>query len=155
MSHLSSILWPEEQVARLKELIAERLTSGQIAKVLQTTRNAVIGKIHRMGLALISDEAAKAHSRPAMPRTLRRIAPTKFVVVNGQKQEERPMEPRKPKPDEPMLKLSLFDLEEHNCRWPLEERGEYDLRLFCGRDASGSSSYCAQHRRQSKGIWRR
>lgn len=145
MSHLSSILWPEEQVARLKELIAERLTSGQIAKVLQTTRNAVIGKIHRLGLILISDEARKVR-RPSAARK----APTKFVVTNGQ---EIPMEPSKPKPAEPMRKLSLFELEESSCRFPLEDRGEYDIRLFCGREVAKSSSYCAQHHRKTH-YWR-
>ena len=43
------------------------------------------------------------------------------------------------------LKIGLLDLEDHHCRYPLDEKGKDGLELFCGHSVEENVSYCAGH----------
>lgn len=135
--------WSDAAVETLKALWAdERLTAAVIARRLGVSRNAVLGKIHRLGLSNrgAGRKVARAH-RPAS----RRRPP---------RQAARPRaKPPQPGPDPaaraavevgPGLVPHLEDIPAHGCHWPIGDPAAEDFR-FCGRRAV-TAPYCEAHR---------
>lgn len=116
--------WTDERIELLKTYWRQGLSASQIADNLGgITRNAVIGKAHRLGL--------KARPSPVKP------AP---AVA---KPEPKP-KPVKEKP----RRVTLLDLTERMCKWPLGHPGEADFH-FCGERAEPGQPYCADHCRRA------
>lgn len=112
--------WTDDRIARLKELWKKGLSASQIAGELGgVTRNAVIGKAHRLGL----------QSRPS---------PVKGDASRAKK--PAPAAPRKPE----KKRVTLLDLTDRMCKWPIGHPGEPDFH-FCGRPAAPGMPYCAEH----------
>jgi GcrA cell cycle regulator len=114
--------WSEDRIAKLRELWDKGLSASQIAgKLLEgVTRNAVIGKAHRLGLK----------SRPS-------------PVKSG------PSKPKKTTPKPKIKKednktVSLLELNERVCKWPVGHPGEDDFH-FCGRESQSGLPYCQEH----------
>ena len=122
------MMWTTEHIAALRSSWAIGLSSAQIAKALGVTRNAVIGKAWRLGLAdrRVMRKARKPrpeHRRVAKPRPAPAPAPCKSVC--------RP----------------LFDLADDQCRWVVDTE-EF---LFCGAPIAGERRpYCARHMQESR-----
>lgn len=146
MGHKGLVMgWSEERVALLRKLWTEGLSASQIAKQLGgVTRNAVIGKVHRLGLAgrATPSRPAKRPVRAARPRIMSpsapRLRPTSHlptVVI----------------PDLEPLKLedgkaaSVLTLNESMCKFPIGDPTD-DNFAFCGR-ASSCGPYCQDHAR--------
>lgn len=135
--------WNEERVSLLRKLWAEGLSASQIAKQLGgVTRNAVIGKVHRLGLAgrATPSRPAKRPVRAARPRIVGPSAPrlrppssVPHVVI----------------PDLEPLRLedgktaSVLTLNESMCKYPIGDPTDPDF-AFCGR-ASSCGPYCQDH----------
>jgi len=122
---LQIMAWTDERVAKLQELWDKGLSASQIAKELAdgVTRNAVIGKAHRMGLA----------SRPSP------------VKADPQKKTKKPAEKKAVvKSKAPTGKVSLLDLTERMCKWPIGHPGDADFH-FCGKPSMPTFPYCAEH----------
>jgi GcrA cell cycle regulator len=132
--------WTDERVEQLKRLWTEGLSASQIARVLgEVTRNAVIGKVHRLGL---SGRASPARiERPRYPKPQRRmvkaIMPEPIII------EEEP----EPEP-EPGEWTTVLTLKERMCKWPIGNPGDNNFR-FCGRKAGEGASYCMEHSRKA------
>ena len=134
--------WTEEKTEELKKLWAEGHTASQISKMLGEgiSRNAVIGKSHRLGLQgraqsrMIS--APKINNRsfnenaPSSERRQRRPRGLKAIVI------EKDFEPENPIP--------LEKLTDKTCRWPIGHPDEKDF-YFCGRNPMESRVYCKLH----------
>ncbi|MEM1021747.1 MAG: GcrA family cell cycle regulator [Sphingomonadales bacterium] len=111
--------WTDERIEALRKLWDEGLSASQIAEKLGegVTRNAVIGKAHRLGLksrpSPVKSEAAAAKPKPK--------APTK---ASG--------------------KVSLLDLTERICKWPIGHPTDDDFH-FCGKPAKPGFPYCDEH----------
>lgn len=148
--------WTDERIALLKKMWKEGKSAADIAKTLGkgVTRNAVIGKAHRMGLsgrpspikkpAPVKKEAPKKSEAAAKP--LKKAAP---VVVSGVKNNPllREMaEPRKMEKEAipPGGGVALFDLTERMCKWPIGDPREDDF-TFCGRGIRAGTPYCHDH----------
>ena len=127
--------WTEERVEQLTKLWAEGLSASQIARTLgDVTRNAVIGKIHRLGL---SGRATPARSeRPRMAP--RRKAAAKPVLVEPELIEEALLADGE--------YATVMTLTEHMCKWPIGHPGSSEFH-FCGRKTDISSPYCEAHAR--------
>jgi GcrA cell cycle regulator len=136
--------WTAERVEQLRSYVNAGLTCSQIALEIGVTRNAVIGKIHRLGLSHGSPAAAPALRRlphvrsPRMTqrrilRALfdepRRLAEAPVIEVAAVESAER---------------CSLLELAHGKCRWPINHPGEQDF-AFCGNDAAAGMSYCSGH----------
>jgi GcrA cell cycle regulator len=155
--------WTEDRVETLKKLWTEGLSASQIAKHLGgVTRNAVIGKVHRLGLA-----GRAAPSRPikrisvpiARPRpTLsdQAVAAAKAARVVDKAREEasidtaepappivKPVKPR-PRPTRDGEIIGVLQLGAHMCKWPIGDPGDVDFG-FCGSHCDGSAVYCEEH----------
>lgn len=127
--------WNFERIERLKDLCRGRFSASWIAKQLGgVSRNAVIGKMHRLGL--VSRVPNKGRPKSAEERKKRRqvfVRPPAPVI----QPEPVKIEPRvSPEP----LHLVLNELQPHHCRWPYGNENY----TFCGHQR-GESSYCAYH----------
>jgi GcrA cell cycle regulator len=155
--------WTDERVDILKKLWAEGLSASQIANRLGgVTRNAVIGKVHRLGL---SGRTTTTRTTPSRPR--RRAAPKQAVRSGGGGGARRTQgnlalkayyeaDPdaeveRAPAPVHELVipvdeRASILTLKESTCRWPIGDPGDNDFH-FCGRHSDPSTPYCEFHSR--------
>ena len=131
--------WNEEKVAKLKELWGKGNTASQIAEIIGgLSRNAVIGKAHRLNLsAKIKTRAATSNknfenSQEQIDNKLKRGRKSKFksLII------EKDFEPENPK--------QLEELDENSCKWPLGHPDEKNF-YFCGRSSLKDFSYCKLH----------
>jgi len=130
--------WTPDRVSKLKELWGKGNTASQIAEIIgDVTRNAVIGKAHRLNLATKS-----------IPKNSNSREQTKFKDSTNKNEKqtrrsrfksliiEKDFEPENPK--------TLEQLEDGICKWPIghpDEEGFY----FCGRHSIRGFSYCKLH----------
>ena len=131
--------WTSEKVEKLKELWSKGHTASQIAEILGgTTRNAVIGKAHRLKLAarasskgskVLKKETSNVHQDKS-EKYVTRKAKFKSLLL------DKNFEPENPK--------SLEQLDDKNCRWPIGHPNEKNF-YFCGRTPVEGFSYCKLH----------
>ena len=132
--------WTPEKEKKLKELWNKGHSGSQIANLLgdNTTRNAVIGKAHRLNLparSVSTRSTPKASSeKNNIPEhktpKLGRKAKFKALLLDKNFEAENP--------------TTLEDLKDENCRWPLGEKMDPAI-LFCGRESIGKFPYCRLH----------
>jgi GcrA cell cycle regulator len=131
--------WTEERIATLESLWRSGASAREIATSLGgVTRNAVIGKAHRLGLAGVGPGEA--------PRTRQYVRPPrKPSAAPKRDRPARDAAPRRPvaEPDAATV-VRLTNLGPHMCRWPIGDPAGHDFG-FCGRSATGV--YCAGHTR--------
>ena len=152
--------WTDERVELLRQLWLDGKSASQISTQLGhgVTRNAVIGKVHRLGLAgrakAPSSAAAspRAASAPRMsPRPASSGARTMVRGANALALSAEPALDMRPVFQEddivvPMsLRVTIVDLKEAMCRWPLGDPTSSEFR-YCGSPAA-SGPYCAHHGR--------
>ncbi|MFN0023902.1 MAG: GcrA family cell cycle regulator [Parvularculaceae bacterium] len=135
--------WNDERVELLKKFWSEGLSASQIAsKMGGVTRNAVIGKVHRLGL---SGRAAPAKpQRGCEPgRAMRGPAPQEFAAA--------PIESILDEPEfvAPVILSSgdmttVATLKGNMCKWPIGDPAKDDFH-FCGQSAPTGKPYCAYH----------
>jgi GcrA cell cycle regulator len=151
--------WTDERVELLKKLWADGLSASQIASELgNVTRNAVIGKVHRLGLSgRAKDKAAPA--APQRPRKAARapsapapIAPQPHSNVLSTAIPLQPvMEESQVLPEDDMAvptseRVTIMDLRESMCRWPMGDPTKPEFR-FCGARSITGLPYCTHHAR--------
>tara|TARA_Y100000817_G_C16833044_1_gene534399 strand:+ start:1155 stop:1652 length:498 start_codon:yes stop_codon:yes gene_type:complete len=130
--------WTEEREKKLKELWGKGHTASQIAEILgDTTRNAVIGKAHRLKLAA---RASAKHSSTTKKQTdggvnkqekyISRKSKFKSLLLDKNFEAENPKK--------------LEELGDKNCRWPIGHPDEENF-YFCGRAPIEGFSYCKLH----------
>ena len=132
--------WTEEKVAKLKELWGKGNTASQIAEIIGgISRNAVIGKAHRLNLsAKIKTRSAASNENfnnsveKKNNKFLNKGRRSKFKSLLIDKD----FEPENPK--------QLEELDENSCKWPIGHPDENDF-YFCGRTSLKDFSYCKLH----------
>ena len=146
--------WTDERVEQLKKLWSEGLSASQIAAELGgVTRNAVIGKVHRLGLS------GRAKARAAAPRQRKQRAPGHvFRAMRPATRGNTALAPALPAYElepEPELveniiplgqRCTILDLTDSKCRWPIGDPGQPDF-FFCGGKTVGTLPYCGYHAR--------
>ena len=131
--------WTDEKVAKLKELWGNGKTASQIAEIIGgISRNAVIGKAHRLNLS------AKIKTRTATSnQNFENSLNEKNVKIKRNRKSkfksliiEKDFEPENPK--------QLEELDENSCKWPIGHPNEKSF-YFCGRSSLKDFSYCKLH----------
>ncbi len=167
------VSWTDDRVEMLKKLWAEGLSASQIAaKLGGVSRNAVIGKVHRLklsGRAKSPKSAAPKTKRTAAPRSAASGATggrggggygaggrtggsmTHAIGATALKQDHQlaPLSAPVQRPMEDVVvpipkRLPLTELNEHTCKWPYGDplAGEF---YFCGHNSDEKSPYCKYH----------
>tara|TARA_Y100001980_G_C14401964_1_gene197966 strand:- start:256 stop:750 length:495 start_codon:yes stop_codon:yes gene_type:complete len=131
--------WTEEKVAKLKELWGKGSTASQIAEIIGgISRNAVIGKAHRLNLSA-KIKTRTATSNEKFENTIEeknikskkgRRSKFKSLII------DKDFEPENPK--------QLEELDESCCKWPIGHPDEKSF-YFCGRTSLKDFSYCKLH----------
>ena len=130
--------WTSEKVEKLKELWSKGHTASQIAEMLgDTTRNAVIGKAHRLNLEARAASKKSSQSSTTGNRPSRRgSTPTSRKAKFQSILLDKNFEPENPK--------SLEELTDQTCKWPIGHPNEEKF-YFCGRKPEGEFPYCKLH----------
>ncbi|MDT2084144.1 MAG: GcrA family cell cycle regulator [Planktomarina sp.] len=165
--------WTDERVEVLKKMWGEGQSASIIAKALGgVTRNAVIGKVHRLGLsnrvtstsskqAANSKAATKAKPavKPASPKTLDRAATVRItppavrkIIPAGQPLPPQPsaneISPealaKVSEVEKTAKRISLMELTEKTCKWPVGDPATDDF-WFCGLGVKVGKPYCEAH----------
>jgi GcrA cell cycle regulator len=147
-----STVWTPERDEALRRLHAEGLSASQIAIELDCglTRNAVIGRTHRLGLS------RAARPKPEKTRPRPRQAGGDYTIAGriNRKLKQDPMRPPAPPVESPAelpaeavprrqqrRPKQFFELKESDCRYPYGEQSF----LFCAAEALPNRSYCGEH----------
>ncbi|TMJ34916.1 MAG: GcrA cell cycle regulator [Alphaproteobacteria bacterium] len=146
--------WTDERVEVLARLWAEGHSASQIAAELGgITRNAVIGKVHRLGLAGRAKSPTSSAPRPRKPRGSSHMLRVSRPAMRGNTAlahaYDLEMEPQAELVDNVIplgQRRSLLELTEETCRWPIGDPGAPDF-FFCGGASITSLPYCAYHSR--------
>jgi len=141
--------WTAERIDQLKSFVGAGLTCSQIAAEIGVTRNAVIGKIHRLGLGPGRSEGS-ASGRPCPPRLRRpRLQTQRALLRLIADAPSIAGDAALPTASiESTQRCSLLELAQGQCRWPLSDPGTADF-AFCGNAAATGFSYCAGHARMA------
>jgi GcrA cell cycle regulator len=138
--------WTDDRLQRLKTLWAEGQSASAIADRLgHTTRNAVVGKVHRLGLAgRPNTQRPRQPRRSTAPRRPRRRAisvsrPGHAAIVEGNVASV--LAKLGPAPERP---VTVQTLTANTCRWPEGDPGTAGFH-FCGRKAASPGPYCGPH----------
>tara|TARA_Y100000590_G_scaffold364139_1_gene422297 strand:+ start:53844 stop:54332 length:489 start_codon:yes stop_codon:yes gene_type:complete len=145
--------WTDEKVELLRKLWSEGLSASQIAnKIGDVTRNAVIGKVHRLGL----EGRAKPLSRKSvtvgqLDANVISVSYSGNLAFKGTPEDNFPHNKNDIinnqenqlyiAPDE---KVTILNLTENNCKWPIGDPRDDDFH-FCGHAPSNGSPYCEDH----------
>jgi len=140
LSQMTQANWSDERVEQLKSLWTEGLSASQIARALGgVTRNAVIGKVHRLGLA---GRASPARAdRPRLP-SAPKASTLRNAVVAAPVVEEDPLQL------EDGNFATVLTISDRMCRWPIGDPAATEFH-FCGRGPKAGSPYCEAHARKA------
>jgi GcrA cell cycle regulator len=148
--------WTDERVEQLKKLWADGLSASQIAaQIGGVTRNAVIGKVHRLGLSGRNKTTAPQPQRvrkPARPPSVTFTAPAVEgnIVRSAEQRFPTTLEQEERLPDDIVIPVServtIMELRESMCRWPMGDPTTPEFR-FCGQRAIAGLPYCTHHAR--------
>ncbi|ACS50489.1 GcrA family cell cycle regulator [Bartonella grahamii] len=159
--------WTCERVELLKKLWSEGLSASQIAAQLGgVSRNAVIGKVHRLklpGRGKTAQGSARTQkppvgSSPSSPRVRRNTSTVSPMNTSSVSIEETALKTEFVAEDIKKVdmstksnvvvpisrQLNLLQLSENTCRWPVGDPLSADFH-FCGADSDENSPYCAFH----------
>ena len=151
---MTVLTWSDDRVEQLKKLWEAGLSASQIAAELgNVTRNAVIGKVHRLGLSGRAKSPSSAAPRQRKARPAQQMMRVSRPVSRGNTALahafEVEMEPDPIAFDNvvPMSqRLSLLELNEATCHWPVGDPSSPEF-FFCGGKALAGLPYCAHHSR--------
>ncbi len=166
--------WTDERVALLRKLWAEGLSASEIARELGDgiTRNAVIGKVHRLGLPgrapSRSGNSRRASQQGTAPAPQRRQSATRSQpaaptagggsgaganVATARKLEEAPAPAPVTRSAEDVVTpfergriRDIMELTRTSCRWPIGDPGDENF-AYCGARAMDGLPYCEHHAR--------
>ncbi|PWB83529.1 MAG: GcrA cell cycle regulator [Methylocystaceae bacterium] len=149
--------WTDERVELLRKLWNEGLSASQVAAEIGAgiTRNAVIGKIHRLGLSQRAKTPIAARPRVAKPPRTQTVTQTRPLAPSVVGNVALALAPRAlalpdVRPQEEVViplseRVTIMELREAMCRWPIGDPTSAEFR-FCGaKSPGGGSPYCGYH----------
>ncbi len=137
--------WNEEIIARLRALWAEGHSTAEIGRRMGISKNAVVGKAHRLQLTARPSPIRRGDEAPRRPAPARRPAPPSMPSEpprppSAVQVEERPAPP----PLRAVVPSTRSAARSTPCCWPIGEPGSPDFR-FCDEPAIAGKPYCEAH----------
>jgi GcrA cell cycle regulator len=147
---ISSSTWTAARIEQLRSCVAAGMTCSEIAAEIGVTRNAVIGKIHRLGLSSGRPAGAPARASTSCPPrarhprvpTQRRLLRLAYAQASPGEQATLNVSVASAHP------CSLVEIAERQCRWPIGDPEAADF-VFCGNEAITGFTYCLGHARMA------
>jgi GcrA cell cycle regulator len=122
--------WTPEQIGQLTRLWSEGLSTAEIGKRLGISKNAVVGKAHRLHL----------NSRPS---PIKRVGP-RPAIARPRTTQARPAVQVAPAPAPQPAPTRVVELSSQSCRWPIGHPGDENFH-FCTQRAIQGKPYCVEH----------
>jgi GcrA cell cycle regulator len=123
--------WTSEQITQLTQLWRDGLSTAEIGKRLGISKNAVVGKAHRLHLDSRPSPIKRVGPRPAIVRHTTHVRPA--------------VPPAAPAPaPQPAAPPRVVELSNQSCRWPIGHPGDADFH-FCTQRAIQGKPYCVEH----------
>ena len=134
--------WNDDNVARLKELWDQGLPTAQIGKLLGFTKNAVVGKAHRIGLERRPSPIRRTAVKPDRKKARSPVMP-KLNFENLNNNEER-VQKNNIKTFQPSVNNIFASNSKRKCEWPVGHPDEPEFH-FCGKERFDDKPYCLEH----------
>lgn len=134
--------WNDERVEQLKKLWAEGLSAAEIGKRMDTSKNAIIGKAHRMGLPSRPSPIRSKTAAKAKPKKPTQNKPEAAPVITPPKPKPK-VEEKKVTPAA-MAASPVLTTKRGQCAWPFSDPDKPDFH-FCGKPALSGKPYCQEH----------
>ena len=133
--------WNEENVARLRELWDQGLPTAQIGKLIGFTKNAVVGKAHRIGLERRPSPIRRTAAKPDRKKARSPVIPklnfeTSKEITNIQDKESSAFQP--------VVQNIYLQSTKRECEWPEGHPEEPEFH-FCGKERFEDKPYCLDH----------
>ena len=133
--------WTEEKVSQLRELWDQGLPTSQIGKVLDFTKNAVVGKAHRIGLERRPSPIRRTAAKPDRKKARSPVMPLlNFENKNAEQTELNSTT----KTFQPTVRNLFVSNTKRGCEWPKGHPDEQEFH-FCGKERFEDKPYCFDH----------
>ena len=133
--------WNDDNVARLRELWDQGLPTAQIGKLLGFTKNAVVGKAHRIGLERRPSPIRRSAAKPDRKKARSPITPK--LNFEATKVDTKPVT-QVQKSFPLVVKNLISNNTKRGCEWPEGHPDESDFK-FCGKERFEDKPYCLDH----------
>ena len=133
--------WNDENVARLKELWDQGLPTAQIGKLISFTKNAVVGKAHRIGLERRPSPIRRTSAKPDRKKAR---SPTMPKLNFENKQIKKSENTPQTESYLPAIKNIVVSNTKRGCEWPEGHPDEPEFH-FCNKDRFDEKPYCLDH----------
>ena len=132
--------WDDNNVAKLRDLWDQGLPTAQIGKLLGFTKNAVVGKAHRIGLERRPSPIRRTAVKPDRKKARSPVMPK----LNFESKQETLSENKEYSGFQPVVKNMFNTSIKRGCEWPQGHPDESDFN-FCGKDRFEDKPYCLEH----------
>ena len=132
--------WDENNVKKLRELWDQGLPTAQIGKLLGFTKNAVVGKAHRIGLERRPSPIRRTAVKPDRKKARSPVMPK----LNFESKEENIPLKQENSSFLPVVKNLFIKSDKRGCEWPQGHPDEMDFH-FCGKERFEDKPYCLDH----------
>ena len=133
--------WDDNNVSKLRELWDQGLPTAQIGKLLGFTKNAVVGKAHRIGLERRPSPIRRTAVKPDRKKARSPIMPKLNFEVKKDEVKENPVHQQT---FQPLVKNLFTKSVKRGCEWPEGHPDESDFK-FCGKERFEDKPYCIDH----------
>jgi len=133
--------WNDENVVKLRELWDQGLPTAQIGKLLGFTKNAVVGKAHRIGLERRPSPIRRTAVKPDRKKARSPIMPKLNFETSNEESKEFPVIKNN---FQPSSKNIFTNATKRGCEWPEGHPDETDFH-FCGKERFEEKPYCLEH----------
>ena len=139
--------WTEEKVSELRDLWDQGLPTSQIGKILNFTKNAVVGKAHRIGLERRPSPIKRNIMKPDRKKARAPRMPNLSVSLKSDSDFDQKNDLNKDyniSQDKYYAQYLLKNNRNNGCEWPIGHPNEIDF-YYCGAKKIDSKPYCAKH----------
>ena len=136
--------WTDEMIEKLKQMWTEGLTTNEIAKRLDVSKNSIVGKVHRLNLKARPSPIKKKEETNTITAPVDKATNTKREIKLISKTEAPSVEIASETVCKKDTCIKLTELDNHTCRWPIGDPRD-DNFCFCGKAVRSGQTYCEEH----------
>ena len=136
--------WTEEMIDKLKQMWKEGLTTNEIAKRLEVSKNSIVGKVPRLNLKARPSPIKKKDENQNETMDIAKTSNIKQEVKVIKETEVSSINIDSEKVCKEANCIKLTELDNHTCRWPIGDPRD-DNFCFCGKSVRSGQTYCEEH----------